>query len=96
MIALPVWSPNGKKTFIPFVKRTKKTQLYLRWMVTGLEARLSNLNSSPGGISWSPDGKWVAFSMFVEKKKQPARPITCQAQGSKMEYAAKIYGQTKI
>jgi acylaminoacyl-peptidase len=36
-------------------------------MDTGQEARLTNLTESPGGISWSPDGQSIAFSMFVAR-----------------------------
>ena len=40
-------------------------------MDTGQEAKLTNLTQSPGGISWSPDGNWLAFSMFVPGRASP-------------------------
>jgi len=43
-----------------------QAQLYLRWMDSGQTAMLTHLTHAPGGISWSPDGKWIALTMFVE------------------------------
>lgn len=78
----PRWSPDGKKLL--YVSRADgSTQLYMRWMDTGQTAKITNLTSSPGGLAWSPDGKWIAFTMFVpEKPKQfatmPAKPEGAQ------------------
>jgi len=60
----PRWSPDGSK--LAYVSQEEgRSQIFLRWMDTGQEARLTNLTESPGGMSWSPDGQWIAFSMFV-------------------------------
>nr|MCS5639138.1 S9 family peptidase [Candidatus Neomarinimicrobiota bacterium] len=42
------------------------------WMDTGQTARLTNVQYSPGNIEWSPDGKMIAFNMFV--KSPPSEP----------------------
>ena len=57
----PAWSPDGKK-MIYLSAKEDRTQLYLRWMDNGMEARLTNLTSSPSGITWSPDGKWIVYT----------------------------------
>jgi dipeptidyl aminopeptidase/acylaminoacyl peptidase len=60
----PRWSPSGNR--IAYVStEDERAQVFVRWMDTGQEARLTNLTEGPGGISWSPDGQWLAFSMFV-------------------------------
>jgi len=60
----PRWSPDGSR--LAYVSaESGRAQIFLRWMDTGQEARLTNLTESPGGMSWSPDGQWIAFSMFV-------------------------------
>ncbi len=37
------------------------------WLKTGKIARLTQLEKSPGGLQWSPDGKDIAFTMTVAK-----------------------------
>jgi dipeptidyl aminopeptidase/acylaminoacyl peptidase len=60
----PTWSPDGQR--IAFTASTKNgTELFVYWLKTGTIARLSQLPSSPRGLSWSPDSKNIAFAMFV-------------------------------
>jgi len=60
----PRWSPDGSK--LAYVSSEDgRAQIYLRWMDTGQGTKLTNLTRSPDGLSWSPDGQWIAFSMFV-------------------------------
>ena len=40
-------------------------QLYVRWMSSGESARITGLPDSPDSIAWSPDGRRIAYSMFV-------------------------------
>ena len=40
-------------------------QLYVRWMASGESARITGLPDSPGAIAWSPDGRRIAYTMFV-------------------------------
>ena len=75
----PRWSPDG--SLLAYVSAEEgRSQLFLRWMDTGQEAKLTNLTESPGGMSWSPDGQWIAFSMFVAhdhgtlSAEMPTRP----------------------
>ena len=60
----PRWSPDGDR--LSYVSSADgRSQVFVRWMDTGQEAQLTNLTRNPGGLSWSPDGEWIAFSMFV-------------------------------
>ena len=60
----PRWSPDG--SMLAYVSTEDgRAQIFLRWMDTGQETKLTNLTESPGGMSWAPDGQWIAFSMFV-------------------------------
>ncbi len=58
----PRWSPDGQRLLYTS-NNGGSTQLFVRWMDTGQIARLTQLTNSPDGLSWSPDGKWIAFSM---------------------------------
>jgi hypothetical protein len=40
-------------------------QLFVRWMASGESARITGLPDSPDSIAWSPDGRRIAYSMFV-------------------------------
>jgi len=66
----PVWSPDGDRLL--YVEAGEEgAQLWVRWTDTGQTARLTNLTHSPGGLAWSPDGRWIAFSMFVPDHTTP-------------------------
>ena len=70
----PVWSPDGAK----LAYRTggeKGTEIYVYDFGTDQSTRVSDLPQSPSGISWSPDGRWIAFSMFVPS----AAPVLAKA-----------------
>jgi acylaminoacyl-peptidase len=66
----PRFSPDGTKLlFVASVEG--KSDIFVRWMDTGVEAKLTHLAESPRSIAWSPDGKWIAFSMFVPDDPKP-------------------------
>ena len=60
----PRWSPKGDRLAYVSTAEGDKPQLYVRWMATGATARVATLTDAPGDLSWSPDGRYLAFSMF--------------------------------
>jgi len=65
-----VFSPDG--TRIAYLSRDDKgAQIFVRWLEGGETLQLTRLAQGPGNLSWSPDGKWLAFTMLV-----PATPRT--------------------
>jgi dipeptidyl aminopeptidase/acylaminoacyl peptidase len=60
----PRWSPDGTRLVYASSKEGR-VQIYLRWMDTGQVARLTDLTSKPASLSWSPDGRTIAFTMPV-------------------------------
>ncbi len=78
----PAWSPDG--TRITFISdRDGKSQVYLKWLAGGQEARLTNLTNSPSNLSWSPDGKWIAFTMPVEYAHEKMDALPKKPEGAK-------------
>jgi len=72
----PRWSPGADRLAYVSTADGGKPQIYVRWMHTGQSARLAELTEPPGDLEWSPDGKWIAFTMFapVEKSQLGAAP----------------------
>lgn len=40
-------------------------QIFLQWLDDGRVAQLTRGSETPGRLSWSPDGRWLAFTMRV-------------------------------
>ena len=63
----PRWSPDNTK--IAFVSNNSgSTQIHMHWVDSGETTVISQLQESPSSLSWSPDGKWLAFTMNVKGK----------------------------
>jgi len=68
--AQPRWSPDGSK--LAYVTSSSgSTQIHVRWMDTGERAKLTNLTAGPAGLTWSPSGEQLAFTLLVEEHPQP-------------------------
>ncbi|MFQ5511072.1 MAG: prolyl oligopeptidase family serine peptidase [Candidatus Krumholzibacteriia bacterium] len=85
----PRWSPDGTRVLY-VSSEDGSSQLYLRWMDTGQTAKLSNLTSPPGGIAWSPDGRWIAFSMRVREQVKPLADMPPKPEGAEWAKPAKV------
>ena len=60
----PRWSPDGTR-IIYISDRPGAPQIFERWMDSGQTAKLTNLQTPPTGIEFSPDGKSISFSAVV-------------------------------
>ena len=74
----PYWSPDG--TRLAYVsKENGSSQIYLFWVDSGQTTKLTQLLEAPQGITFSPNGNYIAFSMLVrddppQLAKLPRKP----------------------
>jgi dipeptidyl aminopeptidase/acylaminoacyl peptidase len=85
----PRWSPDGSRlAYLSGVEG--RTQLFVRWLDTGQTALVTNLAESPGGIAWSPDGRWIAFTMDVKIEPKPLAPPPPKPEGAEWAKPVKV------
>lgn len=66
----PVLSPDGRKLAY-LSDRSGSQQLYVRYLYSGEDALLTNTSYAPGNVTWSPDGKTLAFTQFTPQADKP-------------------------
>jgi len=75
----PRWSRDGTRLAYVSTAEGGAPQLFVRWMDTGQTVRITGLPDSPQGITWSPDGRRIAYLMNVPDEgpklgKAPDKP----------------------
>ncbi|MFK7783155.1 S9 family peptidase [Psychroserpens sp.] len=88
------WSPSGDR--IAFVSSTKYgSEVYMYWVASGQIAKLTHLDKSPGNLTWSPDGKHLAFTMFISEKPPVVAKMPSKPKGAKWAKPARITDRLK-
>lgn len=63
-ISSPALSPDGER--VAYVdKDDVGSQIFVQWLESGAVAQLTRGGQSPRNLTWSPDGRYIAFSMRV-------------------------------
>jgi dipeptidyl aminopeptidase/acylaminoacyl peptidase len=71
--ASPRWSPDGTRLAYLGADADHSTQLFIYWTESGVTAAISNFTESPTSLAWSPDGRWLAFTMPVPADRKPLK-----------------------
>jgi len=86
----PRWSADGMQLLYLSDRDGTTAQIYRRWMDTGQTARVTNTTQPPAAASWSPDGKWIAFTMLVPLAPRSIATMPAAPQGAKWAEPATV------
>ncbi|HEX9887269.1 MAG TPA: S9 family peptidase [Longimicrobiales bacterium] len=75
-----VWSPDGTRIAFVAPGEPEGAQVHVRWMdAEGATTQVTRVEKGPSSLAWSPDGRWISFSMSVDDRESwgislPGRP----------------------
>src|SRR5205085_10341830 len=60
-----IWSPDGARiAYVAPPSDGATPQIFVRWMdAEGATSQITRVEQAPADVEWSPDGKWLLFSM---------------------------------
>ncbi len=97
----PRWSPGGDRiayiqsvaggTSAPGDKPVEPASgIFVRWMDTGQIAEIAVVRRRMSSLSWSPDGRWLAFQMDVLSKSEPIAELRKKPDGAEWSEPVRV------
>lgn len=86
----PRWSPDGSRLLYS-TSTDSKPDLRVMFMDTGDTLSLGQFFEGPGNAAWSPDGKTIAFTMFVEGKTPSFAKPPKAPKGAEWSEPARVF-----
>ncbi|WP_144214217.1 S9 family peptidase [Shewanella donghaensis] len=78
----PTLSPDNTK--LAYISTASgKPQIHMKWLSSGDTAQMSHLTHAPANLSWSPNGKQLAFTRFVDSKPKSVVSLPGMPKGAK-------------
>lgn len=89
----PLFSEDGSKMAY-LSNKAEKTQIYVRDIASGQTAKVTDVQMSPSNLSFSPDGKQLAFVMFTPSPQKPLFSLDFKPKGAVWADDAQYIDQT--
>lgn len=84
------WSPDGTRVAYIAEGEPKGPQVFVRWIAEGASTQITHVEHAPSNVTWSPDGRQLAFSMLVPKPSKWEIPLPKPPEGAKWTKAPAV------
>lgn len=85
------WASDSKRILYLADGEPRGTQIFVRWIdAEGPATQVTHTTEKVGDAHWSPDGKMIAFSMFVPDKNKWTISMPAAPDGAKWTTAPRI------
>jgi dipeptidyl aminopeptidase/acylaminoacyl peptidase len=85
------WSPDGKRLMYLAEGEPKGAQIFVRWIdADGPATPVTHVTESPRSAKWSPDGRSIAFSMFVPEQEKWSISMPAEPKGARWTPAPRV------